>query len=262
MSDPAGPVSITLDEMEAQQAAEAAAAGQKPADLTAIKLEGDHVPAELRGKSIAEAIQQYGSVAAALKISEQARTAAPAAPPAAPVVEEPKDLTNEELAALHAEDPLRAMQVMQEQADRRAQKNLDIRLAPIAAGAAAQVEQAARTKYADEFALFGDQISQLAAQIPNAKQVLTNPAAWDDLISLIRGRPGNFDKIIEHKSSGRQLITQRQAQEQQQESVGFTESSNVRGRRELSIGTLDPIQKEIAAKMNMSEAEYVQWSKV
>lgn len=263
MSDPTGPVSMTLDDIEAQEAAQAEAAKNAQApDLTAIKLEGDNIPAELRGKSISEVVQQYGSLATALRISESARTATPAAPPAAPVVEEPKDLTMEELTALHAEDPLRAMQVMQEQADRRAQKNLETRLAPIAAASAANVEAAARVKYADEFTLFGDQISQLAAQIPNAKQVLSNPAAWDDLISLIRGRAGNFEKIVEHRASGRPTITREQAQQQQQESVGFSDPGSGRGRPALSVANLDPIQKEIAAKMNMTEAEYVQWSRV
>lgn len=255
MSDPNGPESVTFDELEQQ------AVTPPAADLTQIKLEGDNVPELIRGKTIDEAMKAFGSLEQSLKASEQARVQ-PQAQVAAPVVEEPKELTDDELATLYDESPIKAIQAMQEQAERRASRNLESRLAPLAAGTAATVEAAARAKYADEFALFGDQITAIASQIPNARAVLSSGAAWDDLIALVRGRAGNFDKLIEHKTQQRQQPVREAARTEQRESVGFSDSGGSRGRIASSEAGLDATQREIASNLGMTPAEYIKWSKI
>ncbi len=266
MSDPMGgsvPTSVTMDEIEQLQQ------DQPEADLSKVTLVGDDVPEDLRGKSVKDALARLGGLSEALKVSEQARKQAETNaqlalsgrqdPPKSEEPPAPKELTEDELRELYEENPLQAISVMQDQAIRRAERNLESRLGPMMTGTAAQVENAVRAKYADEFELFGDQITSLAASVPNGKAVLSNPAAWDDLIALVRGRPGNIEKLITKKTSGR---TVDQARQEQIGATGFTGSGGQRGTTREVGGQLDPIQKEIAEKLDMSEADYIKWSKV
>ena len=149
---------------------------------------------------------------------------------------------------------------MNDQAIRRETRNLESRLKPLFNGTAVSVEQQARAKYADEFAMFGDQISQMASQIPNSQAVLSNPAAWDDLISLVRGRPGNIERIIERKTATVTDTARRQAQESQADVVGFSGTESRARPVARSVAQLDPIQREIADKMNMTPEDYIKWS--
>lgn len=238
-------------------------------DLSKIQLDGESVPEGLRGKSVNDVISRMNSMEEALRLSEQARKQAETnaqlalsrgGEPQKPAEEETaQELSEEQIKELYEEDPIKAIQVINDQALRRAEKNLEIRLAPMMRGTSAQVEQAVRSKYADEFELFGDQITQLAGTVPNKEAVLSNPAAWDDLIALVRGRQGNMEKLIARKSGGH---TPTQAREMQTQTMGFTGTGGPRQSASPSNGQLDPIQKEIAEKMNMSEAEYIKWMRV
>ncbi len=265
MSDPTqGGNSMSLDE------AGVATETQNQPDLSQVKLDGDNVPEHLRGKTAADVLAQLTSMGEALKLSEQARKQAEtnaqlalqARAPEPPPVEEPQELTEEALKELYDNDPLKAIALMNDQAIRRAEKNLSARLDPLFSGTAAQVEAAARSKYQDEFALFGDQITQMASQIPNAKAVLGNPAAWDDLVSLVRGRPGNLERLIEKKTAGAATQQRQTAQQQQVETMGFSDNGGTRPRSGSGMTSLDSIQAEIADKLGMSHADYIKWSKV
>jgi hypothetical protein len=228
-----GAVEVTLDEME-----KATQELPKVPSLADIKLEGDDVPAIVRGKSAQEAIN---GLVDALKVSEQARqqalltaeaavkTPAPVAPPPPPA---PKELTIEELKALHDEDPFKAIQVMHQQAEQRVLRQYEERVRPLISGVASSAEQQARAKYADEFELFGDQIS-------------------------VRGRGGNIEKLIERKTKPKVEERRATAQQQQAESVGFTDNSGSRGRKPSSVDQLDPIQREVAEKMGITPEDYI-----
>jgi hypothetical protein len=239
--------------------------------LADMKMEGDDVPENLRGKSATDVLLHVKALGEALKISEHARTQAEmtaqtalrtAQPVAAPVVEGPKELTDEELTEIHSADPLKAIRIMNEQAIRRAETNLEARLSPLFQGTSRSVEDQARAKYPDEFVLFGDQISQLVGALPNAKSVMSNPQAWDDLVSLVRGRSGNIEKLIEKRTQS--VVTQQRetAQAQQVETMGFTEAAGRRSAIPQTVAQLDPVMREIAEKLDMTPEEYVKWAKV
>ena len=132
----------TIEDMEA--GLEAQKAASKPTDL---KLDGEGIPDEFKGKTVADLIAMQDQLKRSLILSEQARASAiapaPQAPPA-PVVEEPKELTDEELTELHSQDPVKAIRIMQEQAVRIAQRNLEARVGPLMSGTTSAVETAAR----------------------------------------------------------------------------------------------------------------------
>lgn len=268
MADPTAGSSMTLEESEATTSQDT-----KP-DLTKVVLDGDEVPEHLRGKSMADAIKMLNDSTDLLKKSESERLSQqailknlaerPAATPvpAVPVPEAPKELTREELLELHEKDPLAAIEVMQAQAFRQAERNLETRLGPMMAGSAASAESTARQKYADEFALFGEEITRVAAGIPDARTNLANPKAWDDIVAYVRGRPGNFDKLVERKTQPKREEIQREAQLNQQDAVGFSESSPTRKPIPRNSAQLDPLQREIADKMGISYDDYVKWSAI
>ena len=266
MSEPAGLVSVDLDEMEKAQSSEQ----PKPVNLSEVKLDGDEIPEDLRGKSASDVVARVKALTAALQVSEQARLTAEnvvkvatAQAPRAPEPEpEPAEMNDEQLRQLHEENPLEAIRVMNAQAIRRAERNLEVRLSPLMAGSASSAEQFARGKYAEEFALFGDQISDVVAKMPNSKTVMSNPAAWDDVISFVRGRPGNIERLIEQKIAKTTAPRQQVAQQQQVESVGFS-GTEARARPiPKNAAQLDATQKEIAEKLNMTLEEYVKWANV
>lgn len=266
MSSPAMPEQMTIDDFEKAQAT------PEPPKLDQIKLDGDGVPDDLKGKSVAEIVQMTKALAESLKLSERSRTQAEQmaamatrsapAPVAAPAAPAEPELTDEQLAELHSTDPLRAIRYMQQQAINAASKNLEARIGNLFTSSAAVAETTAREKFKAEFEVLGPEISAMAKQIPNAEQVLTTPEAWERLISLVRGTPGNFEKVQQYyvsKATGRTLESARQ---QQQEDAGVSMVSSVRAPGP-SIGVeLDPIQKEIAGKLGLSEADYIKWSKV
>lgn len=273
MSEPtsSGATQVTMEEMAAAEASEAA----KPTDLTKVVVQGDDVPEELRGKTAAEAIAYAKGLKQALGISEQSRLQAQQiadiasrTQPVAAVVEavvEP-ELTDEQLQTMFQEEPLKAIRAMNAKAIRDAERNVEARLAPLFSGTSASVEKQARETYKDEFALFGSEISKMVettAQKPNGKNVLANPAFWDDMISYIRGKPGNFDKMVEAKTRKVTEVTRSAAQEDQVASVGFTDATPTgRARKPMTVESLDSTQREIAGVLGISLDDYVKWSKV
>jgi len=133
-----GPTSVSLDEMEQQ------ANQPTPPKLDEIKVDGTDIPEDLRGKSVADVIKLAGNLANALKLSENARTNAetmarmasqqPSAPPAPVAAPEPKELSREEISELYATDPIKAIEVMQNQAISKVAKQYEVRLEPLFSG--------------------------------------------------------------------------------------------------------------------------------
>lgn len=260
-----GASSVTLDELE-----------QTPPEspkLDDVKLDGDNVPEEFRGKSVADMLKAVKGLGDSLKLSEEARQRAetlaklaserPAAAPipAQPPVEEPKELSDEELNELYANEPLKAIRAMQDSMIRRVERNLNARIGSLTTGSASAVEQAARQKYPDEFKIFEQDIKDMVAVLPD-KSVLANPQAWDDLVSFIRGKPGNWERFMAAKAAPSKAEAAANARQDQADTVGFSGTEARMRSIPGSVDQLDAIQKEIAANLDMTEAEYIKWSKV
>ncbi len=270
MSDPAqagSETAFTVDD------AASTANEPKPLDLT-TKLEGDEVPEELRGKTMAEVIALQGGMKDALLTSEQARknaetlaataaaATAPPAPVAAPLPAPEPELSDEEIAELHQEDPIKAIKYMNAQAIKVAEKNLEARIGPMLAGTAASVEEGARLKYKSDFESIGPEIEAFIQKLPD-KRVLANPQGWEDLVSLVRGQ--NIEKVIAHRTGVADEASKAQAQRDQQDLAGFQGAGNVpRPVAAVPSGVegMDDIQREIAGKLGMSDADYIKWGKV
>lgn len=267
-----GRTDVTFDELEAQISADAEKNNEQP-KLEEIKL-GEGVPDEFKGKSVAELLQLSKGLSDSLRLSEQRRTELEQAqrnqPVAQSVVEAPKEepeLTREQLAELHQKDPLAAIEYMQARSDKRAAENLEKRIGGLASGAAGTAEANARAKYADEFELFGPQIKAALDSGLVKKEAMAQPQAWDDLISWIRGKPENIDKLFDYRvNKGKR----KEAQEEQVATSGTTMRSTVRAPVQQSHagGEMDDLKKEIARNLfpdlepEKAYAEYRKWEKV
>jgi hypothetical protein len=257
-----GPVSVSIEDVSQEPA--------KPAvKLEEIKLEGEDVPEIARGKTAADVLQLVKGLDAALKTSENARLqqeallkmAAQATPVPQPEPEKPKEVSPEELAELFREDPVRAIAVMTEQAQKRAEENLERRIGPLIGASASQVENQMREKYKVEFELFGEDILKLAGTVPESqrREILARPEAWEDMISLVRGRKGNLERYIERVQVGNPEQRRIEAQREQVDQVGFTDTSPARPRRLTSAAQMDDTMKEIARNLGMTDAEYMKY---
>lgn len=262
---------VTFEEME-QQLAEIEK--QKLAgSLSETKLEGDHVPEEARGKTVQEILAHNKQLEDALRNSEVARQQAllaaqsaqnmhrpePVAQPA-PVVEEL--ITAEQVAEAFQEDPAKGvalMTKMNEQSIARTAENFAKRLDPLLNGTASAVEAEARRKYPDEFEVLGEEIKQAVKDFPN-KAALSSPQTWDNLVAFVRGK--EIEKIWAHRQAKNAAQAANTAREQQRSDVGFTASSSGRPSAGVGSPTLDETAKEVCRVMNISEDEYIKWSKV
>lgn len=263
MSSPIQPESVTIDDIDRVSA-------PPPLDFKQIKMDGDDVPEDLRGKSVEELMQYSQRLSESLKMSERARLqseqmtalATRSAPPPVEAPPEPPELTDEQLAELHQSDPIKAIKLMQQQAIRVAASNYDSRLGSLAQSATAAAETEARRRYSDEFEVLGSEISTMVQQLPNAREVLTTPEAWERLISLVRGSPGNFERIIQRRAAKSGAPTLETARKAQAEDAGVSMASAVRTPNPRSVAQLDDTAREIAKNLGISPEEYVRWSQV
>lgn len=263
MAAPLMPESVTLDDLEK-------AAAPQPPKLEEIKLDGEGVPDDLKGKSVTELVKMAQGLSEALKTSERARlqsdqmaalaTRQAPSPPPAPKEEPP--LTDEQLAEMYQNDPIKAIRTMNEQAIRTAAKNLESRLGSLSASAASSAERDARAKFPAEFEVLGAEIQKMKDSIPNADQVLSTPDAWERLVSLVRGGPGAFEKIAGHYMTKGGFKTIETARSEQAADAGLSLNSSVRAPASSNSRELDATQKEIARNLGITDAEYLEWSKV
>lgn len=269
--------SVTADDYEA---ATDESSNQKP-DLSKVVADGDDIPEAYRGKSVTEIIKiaetsrgaMNDSVEASRQAAEAARAAAEASrAPAPPAPEAPKELTREELKAMYDEDPLAAIELMNTQALRRAEAHVSARLDGLTEGTVAQAENWAKQEFADEFELFGDEIKKMVGGISN-KAVFTTKQGWQDAVAYVRGKAGNFEKLVEHRTNKENGAARDEARKGQRDSSGFTGrnvSANGRSRDVAdSAATKDMGDDEKAIAQRFIDngtfkdmAEYKRWQRM
>ena len=180
----------------------------------------------------------------ALRISESARQemAARMAPQSQqPQQQAPPQVTREQLTEmLNSEDPavrLQAIEINTQQTLAAAASHFENRLAPLTDSGVHSAKNIARSQFPVEFELFGDQIEELAKNVPN-RAALTQPEGWAHIVRYVRGDASNAMKYAEHS------IAQR-AREQQMQNVGpsFTPTPNSGQGQHFQ---LDAATKEIA----------------
>lgn len=239
----------------------------KPSDgtKTDTKLEGDVIPESFRGKTIDEVLKDNQRLQDSLRLRDAEASTYRSAlesrqQPAsvAPAADAPAELTREQIAEIYAEDPLKAIEVMNDQAIRRAEQHLAVRLGSIEQGTISAAEAQARAKYPDEFELFGDDLIKFKNQMPN-QGIFATTKGWEDMISYIRGQDGNIDKLIAKRTGN--LRTSNTAREQERSSAGFSRSP----RRETPMNSSHQATKEqeqVAEGLGMTIDEYLRWDKV
>lgn len=239
---------LTIDEIEQQiSAGESAAADED-------------VPEAYRGKSPKEIIAIAESARGALnekldvtKIAAEAAARAAgsmSAPPPPPPAKDdgPAELTRDQLKELYDEDPMKALEVMEQQMLHRVEKHFDSRIAPMTDGIATQAENWARQEFPEEFELFGDDIQKLVSNVGN-KGVFTQKQAWEDAVAYVRGKKGNLERLIEHRSKGENRDAARSARDNEARSAGFN-GRNTGGNTVRSTAAQDAA---IAAEMDDME---------
>jgi hypothetical protein len=222
--------SVTLEEMEGDTE-------EGPKKGGDHKAEGDDIPDEYKGKSVAEIIKMVDlsrdGMRTALSAAESARQAAELAAasrqPAPQIQDEgPKELTREELKALYDEDPLAAIEKIEEQAARRVNAHIEARLAPLTSGTMNSAENWAREEFPDEFELFEKDIKALIAGVPN-KTVFTSKEGWQDAIAYVRGKGGNFEKLVDHRLEKKNATDRDTSRTRERERTGFSGRSTNAG---------------------------------
>jgi len=262
-----------FDEIEAQLNTE----GGEAAKALEAKLDGDNVPEEFRGKTVAEVVEAATKRAEALKQSEAARqdvnervarleatAGQPAVTVAAPVVEPEEVFGAEEFKKLYADEPAEALLKLQATSEKRMAQNFDNRFTPLVTGSAQGAEAGARAQHKEEFELFGDQIDEfIQMQLGGDRTRVTTPKAWDDLLSYIRGKPANIEKIFEARTAKAAAKTAAEAQEAAVEASGFDGTSGARRVPvKVAAGELDTTEKEIADTLGLTDDEYKKWKAV
>lgn len=146
---------------------------------------------------------------------EQLRST-PAPQPQAPQGQPP--MTEQELRQLHDEDPVRASAVLASRiADARVQ-NLDARMSTMLAASAAVVEAQVASRFADDFADYGDEIRQVMQQVSPEHRI--EPGSWEQAIRLVRG--AHLDEIIEKRTKAATAKLAEEARQVQSRSAGFS----------------------------------------
>ncbi len=250
---------FTLDEMEESTREETPQ--PKPEDIKTPD-----------GKSLAEILERQARLEESLRLSESARVALQeSAKRPEPVREEApqpirEPLTREKLAEVFAEDPIKAVAMMQDDAMERAAAHVEARLNQLQAGTVDQAENWAKQEFKDEFAVLGDQIEDFRRKIPN-QAVFTTKQGWEDLISYVRGQRGNFEKYLEYKTNGPKK-TPAEARREVELDTGFTPTRTTRSRIPEAPTDLDSTTVRIAENLfpglSQQDAirEYKKWSNI
>lgn len=201
----------------------------------------------------------------ALRISEEARKQAEArlrdtSTPVQQADDGIDTLTDEDIARLIEEKgQVAALRAIQAQTIRAANKHFSTRMAGMADAGIQLAEAEARRKYPLEFEVFKDDIQAQIKAAPD-KGALANGVVWDNLISFIRGKPGNIEKYIAKVNEKASADAQAAALAAQRETAGVhLPNGSVRVREiEAPAAThgLDAIEIEIANTLGMDLQEY------
>ena len=251
--------SMTLEEMEQEVASPVPG-------VTSTKLDGDDVPEQFRGKTAQEVIEQAQKLSQALQLSEAERLRAlqNPAPVATPVpvgqpTPEYRPLTKEQLEELYQENPLKAFEAMQNDALLRADHHFNQRFGRLEGSLAQTQEGWARGEFKEEFEVLGPQIQEALAKVTD-KRVLNDKESWKDLISYIRGQPGNFEKIWEYKSGA--MRDSATARAEQQADIGFQPRVQTRSAGPSAPVVLDATSRRVMEVLGTfkDEKEYIKWA--
>jgi hypothetical protein len=258
------------DDAAAKAAADAAAQQEKDKGKEKVDegdpldrvLDGEGVPDLLKGKTVRDGLKAFEGLSEGYKQSEAERqrllNLAAIGQQQPPREEKPDpELTDEQLEALAEKSPLAAQKAIAEAvALRTTRKLFEERVAPVTGTRDALVatqELLARQRHVDLFKRYGTEIAEAVKAInPNA---LTNPRAWDDVVNWVRGK--HFDEEV---AIINQQVTQK-AQDAQREAAGVTVRSSGKSSGGGEKPKLDPLEREVMAKMGVfkDEADYVRW---
>lgn len=249
---------MTIDEMESQLAT---AAPETPAATAPDPA----IAAMENALRISEEARKE-----AMKMVETARAPSAPAAPTAPAPNPLETLTDEDLAKLIEEKgAVAALRIVQAQTLQIMQQHADTRFSGLASAGATAAEQTARTKYALEFELFGDDIAKVVNDAPD-KTALNNPATWDNMIAWIRGKEGNIQKYAGKLAEKSSAIAAAEAIAGQRGSAGAViapTSSTIAAGAGVTAGAdghygLDATEREIADNLGRSYKDYATWKKV
>lgn len=262
-----GPIGsqVGFDELEAMiKASEEAAKAEevKAAAAAAAPKVDETLPENLRGKTPAEIAAYAAGLERSLKLSEDARreaTREPAPRQQEPPPQAPALPTAEQLQAAWDRDPIATTAYIQQLGQAQSTAQFERRIAPLLQGLSAAGEQDALRRYGEEFELFGPEIRQLRDMVQD-KSLLASPEAWDQIVSVVRGRPGNIDKLLDRRVAKREAertTTVADAQRAAAASVPLGGSPAIR-RAPIessggSSGWLDDVEREIAANLGVTD---------
>lgn len=235
-------------------------------------IDDEEAPEDLRGKSAADVLAELKRAREALRISEDARLAlvnsqealtdARKAPVAAPIAAPDPDpeLTDEQLDALYEESPRKHAEYLQQRTETRLMRAVEQRVAPLAGSSSALMLRDAESRYPDEFAVFGKDIQNFISSMPD-KSALSNPKAMDDLVDYMRGK--NYKKFEEYRlNKNKGDIDEARDSMRRETPPGFERQPRLvggsgGGGRKGGV-QLDQTQREVAAALGLSEAEYAE----
>lgn len=240
-----------------------------PTDFSQIKLEGDEIPQNLRGKSVADVLDQVNRLNQALQASEEARTALKnsqealaearrtPAPVASPAPQPEPELNEEQLDALFQENPRKYHQYMAEQAEKRLLSRVQGMIAPVVGNTTDMSVRDAQRRYPEEFSAFGKEIQNWIAGLPD-KSILAAPGAMDEAMDYLRGK--NWKKFQEHLASKQDGGLDRAREQMGEETpVEFNRNpqppANVGGKKRGAV-QLDQTMKDIADILGVSYEDY------
>lgn len=235
---------------------------------------GDDAPEAFRGKSINDVYNEVQRLQTTLRINEEVmrRISAEAPKPQvvhvqpnqpATVAREQQGPTDEQLEEMMgSDDPklrIAAVRLLNERNNAMLAGALEQRLAPLAHGSVSAAEQNARTKYALEFELFGNEIQQLMSRVP--REAFTNPQAWDELIRQARGTdPVKYVTELQKRTPPKQTLDGLRAE-------AVADAGFVPPVRTVPNGApggpskLDQLQRKVAEEWGLTESEFLQLSK-
>lgn len=237
---------------ESEAAAEAPSATPPPAPVD------ESLPENLRGRTPGELASYAAGLERSLKLSEEARLAAPRPAPApAPEPQGPVMPTQDQIAAAWERDPVATAQWLAQHGMAQATAQFERRLGPLLSGLTASGEANARSRYPDEFELFGQEIAQLRDMVHD-KSHLSSPEAWDQIVSVVRGRPGNIEKIVDRRIAAKAKESETSldtVQRRAADSAPTGGSPSVRRGPAVPTGAgwSDPIEQEIAANLGITD---------
>lgn len=257
---------MTMEEIE-----ESLKEGDKPAtDPDKVVLEGDTIPEGYRGKNLNDILKDNQRLQDSLRLrdaevstyragDDARRTAAPAAA----AVEEVKEPTREELDKLFEDDPRQYAEVIADMRVRKAENQWAGRIASLEQGTIGASEGWAKEQFKDEFELFEKDINEFRRSVTN-QAIFSTRKGWEDMISYVRGKPENIDKLFDHKA-GRKTRTRDDARRDEDNNAGFNRSSSRRTAVEATGDGADSLSKEqrdVADGLGMNYKDYAKWSKV